>query len=450
MRYKNLFKTLLIVNFAKESVNPFNSALIRILTAYLLAFIFGRYLQKPVVAANLPSNIPLSVVLAITLTIAFFLSGFLFLSISANNSYAGKTGVFKDVVRLMPVPKVVRWIINILPGLILIGIIDIFGSMILIAAAKSIQVNTLLLIGSWTLGLISGFSFSLAPRPKKLVHKGSLFVFVMVASFYLLDKLLVSESQVKLNTLAILIICLLLLPIASLYFIYANGLRIVPGIKSQTEKQIIPNILPHSAWFLVKIWRNIRVRSSFFLALLLNFLTAAVIVIKHKSFEDPFGILLFGAILAATFACEIRGVMRRYFPPEMVLLKGIKGIVKSEIASVILIGILIGAPVMFAVHGQADNGFAFAVYYLVLQSYASLAGLLASTILVPGAGETGSQFFASILASTAVLLLPKAGHFTDVDYSKQFPYWLIAGIAVGIVIYITEIIRRYNHGRSRS
>jgi len=171
-------------------------------------------------------------------------------------------------------------------------------------------------------------------------------------------------------------------------------------------------------------------------------------VLRHKIVSDPYSMLIIGGILAATFAGDVRGVMRRHVPPEIVLVGGAKGIAWSEVRAVIICGVLVGLPMLFALHGQIDDSIRFIFFYSSLQLFCSMAGLLASTLLVPGAGEAGTQFFTGVLATSALIVFPKFAHLSNVAYANQSLYWLVAGVILGWGIFITESLRRRNYGRT--
>jgi hypothetical protein len=182
------------------------------------------------------------------------------------------------------------------------------------------------------------------------------------------------------------------------------------------------------------------------LALSLNVFLASYICIQKKTFNDPLGLLVISGVLTATFACDLRGIMRRYKVIEL-RVKNIKSALQIEAVAATASGFVIGLPLLLAVRAQVTSLTTLISYFVAFQSCCALLGLLAGTLFVPGAGETGNQFFAGILAMTAILAFPKLTHLSDVAYVAQVPAWLAGAAVTGLVIYATEQLRRRNYGR---
>lgn len=448
MRYKFLWRTLLIVHFAKDGSKPFVSACIRLVTGYTGAFVFGFLLAKPIRRIGLPQGLPPAFLLSIALVLGFIIGGFLLLAVSASQTATNKATVLQRIVKLIPLSKVQRWLVAIAPPLLVLGMVGVFGGVLIAFAASAMEINGFLSVLVWTVGLLCGNGCLLLHKPSTLVMKGLVFIGLVISESMLLDKLLTTQSQKAQQIILYGINGAILIFIKGFWDVYHHGIGSQSGERGTQEKQLIPDVLPNSAWFMVKLWRNRRTRAGLLLALTLSMSSAASMLIRHRTFTDPFQLLLLGAILAATFGCDVRGVMRRNTPPEIVLLNGTKGIVMAEVTSVLICGLAIGLPMFMALHASADNQLLFLLSFISIQIFASLAGLFASTIFVPGSGDTGSQFFAAVLSSGVILSIPKISHFSDISYRMQSVCWLMASGLVCGVIYTTELIRRNNYGRT--
>lgn len=439
---------MIVVHFAKQSINPLHNAIFRLLVGFGGAVGLGLIVSGAVKHATLPLDLPLSMLMSMALAVGFIIGGFVILAISSSQSAAQKGTVFQRVVKVMPLSKFTRWILCILPSILVIFILGVFGSIVIYSASKVMMAQWLPISLAWMVGLFCGFGCIILSQPKSTVLKGLLFMTIVAVLLLIFDKILNAQTDTARTNLLRILNVIILFPLIGFFQAYQKGELISSYRQNATEVPLIPKVLPVGAWFLVKLWRNRRTRGSLLLASVLSTTTAVSIILRHKVFEEPYGLLLFGAILAATFACDVRGVMRRNIPPEMVLLNGTRGIVKAEIWAVTFCGILIGLPMLVALNSSVDNPILFIVFFVAIQNFASLAGLLASTIFVPGAGDTGSQFFAAVLASTAVITLPKIGHFSDVTYNSQSMYWIVASFIFGLAIYLTELYRRKNYGHA--
>lgn len=448
MQHTKLFRTLLILHFAKGSVRPFRTAILRLAMTYLCALVFGYLLSRTMSQLTLPTDIPLRVVLGMVTGLGFVLGGLLMLTTQANQNGATKSAIFQRQLRLLPISPVIRWLLQIVPNLLVVGAIAVFGSMLITPISHALQQPTFALLAAWIAGLVSSYGFVLLPKPQHLVNKGVVFVAVIALAFRLLDWMFTSTGLFAVQVGPYVLLIMLAMPIAGLYDQYRHGYALRPSWQASNFAALMPKFIPTKAWFVVKLWRNVRSRNALLLAISLSALTAASIVIRHKVFTDPYPVLLFGAILAATFACEVRGLMRRHLPPEAPLLTGLRGLVWSQLGVVIVVGFVIGLPVFFALNHQAVNSFQFLIFYCYLQAFASCAGLLASTLFVPGNGESGAQFFAAILATSLLLGFPKIAKLSDVPYGRQMPYWIFSAVVLTGGVFVIENIRRKNYGRT--
>lgn len=447
-RYKKLWKTLLIVHFAKDVPHPLNSAIIRLMGGYVVAIVLGWIVAQPIAKANLPPDLPATLLLTLVLLIGFIIGGFLLLVINTAQSGSQRGTAFQRVAKLAPLSKWCYWWIIITPSIVILGMIAVFGAMLIAKIAPQMGVSALQTDGVLLVGLLCGHGCTLLRSPSRLAHKGMLFMGVIILAGVLLDRLLTSYSPVAARVITTIVDVLLGVFLIGFVHAYRSGLRRANDEHNTQVRQLIPTILPMASWLTVKLWRNPRTRASFLLAITLSSISAFIIILRHKTFADPYQLLLLGALFATTFACDVRGAMRRHIPPELVLLKGAKGIVRSEIGTVIISGIMIGLPMFFALQSSTTNSLLFIVSFVSVQVFASLAGLFASTLFVPGAGDTGAQFFAAMVASATVFMLPKATHFSDISVAAQSLRWFVASFVAAMTIYIIELIRRHNYGRS--
>lgn len=443
-----LLSTMLAVHFAKDSSRPLRGAIYRICAAYAFALVFGMLLSRSVARAELPVDVPLRVTAPIIMGFGYIFSGLLMLTMQANQQGAQRTLAFLRTTRLLPIAKPVRYITQIAPSLLVLGVLYAFGVQIILALAKSMQHPGWLLALTLAAGLLAGYGLLLMAWPRTALQKGFLFVAVVSTALWLLDWTLTSNSESAVQAGSYSMLALFSMSLVGLVHQYNFGYELPISEQASQLKPLIPGMLPYAAWFALKLWRNGRSRTAFFLAISLSLLTAISIVIRRKTFSDPYPALLFGAVLASTFACDVRGVLRRHLPPEMPLLHGLRSVVVAQVWTVLCIGLVVGLPVFFAVHSDASNSGHFLLFYVCIQLFASLGGLLASAVFVPAAGETGSQFFAAIMATGLLLGFPKAAGITGASPVSQAPYWLAAAACFSLFIYGIELIRRRSYGRT--
>lgn len=448
MRYSLLWRTVLVVNFAKGTRRPLASAVSRILFGYGVATVLGVMLTPAVRQVDIPAGLPWLLIANLVVLIGFVLGGLISLTMLAAQSAKTRQATLYNILRLQPLPKRVRWLTRTLPSFLVIGMLGLCGGLLLDIVVRTAGYSVMVVVGFWLAGLASGYGLSLLTKSRLVLSKAAIYALLIAGAVMLLDQSLKLDDPRHYTGLAWLVNAICLMPLYGFWQSYrhSNSTHIESG--RSTTLALIPQFVSAHSWFLVKVWRNARTRSALSLALLLNSLVAVVLVIRRIAPSDPHALLFIGAMLAATFAGDVRGVIRRHMPPEMVLVRGLRGMVWSEVRAVLLCGIVIGLPLLFALHRHADNSFLFLLFYLCLQSFAVMAGLLASTLFVPAAGEAGSQFFTGIAATGALVAFPKLAQLSQTSYAKQSAYWLLAGVLLGLGIYIIEIIRRKTYGRT--
>lgn len=441
-----LFHTMLIVHFSKNSNKPIVNVYQKIIVGLFSALFFGVLLSKGIANAQLPIGIPLNLLFTASLTVGFIIGGFIVLTLYSSESISNINNVFSRIVKMLPISKAMRFIIAVSPILIIYILVGLFIGNLIISASNVMLVPPYKLIIGFFLGLLSGYGFILMKQPTKKHRKAFVFIIIVILNSFLFDKLLTIESSNFRSVINIFIDVMLLIPLIGFYDLYKYGINSSVSNNFEIQIQQIPNKIPYYAWFLVKLWRNKRTRSSFLIALCLSTSGAISIIIRNKTFYEPYQLLLFGAILSSTFACDIRGVMSKNQPPEIVLLSGVKGIIKTEYLSAFICGILIGLPMLLALTRSSENVIHFYLFYFAVQLFSSIVGLLASTIFVPTSSDTGGQFLSALLAISLIFSFPKITNIAEINYPAQSIYWIIGSIIFGFVIYLIELIRRKNYG----
>jgi hypothetical protein len=131
MRYRNLWGTLLIVYFAQSAVRPFQSAVLRLSGAYGGLAVVGYVLARSVGRAHLPVDVPFRIAFLMVAALGFTFSGLLFLAV--HQSQEGKHAEFARLTRLLPLGRTLRWLVQIFPGLVLVGLLGVLGAPLVLA-----------------------------------------------------------------------------------------------------------------------------------------------------------------------------------------------------------------------------------------------------------------------------------------------------------------------------
>ncbi len=438
-----IIRTVLIVHFSSQSLSPLFSVVKKLLVGGFIAIFFGSVLAKAVRGAILPFGFPDTVIFCLSLAIGFIIGGFV---VMAMNSIGNQSSVYgySGILKMLGITKFSRWMAMEIPIIIILSFVGVFGSLVINSAATVMLASNVIAISGWLLGLFSGYGCLLI-RLKKRNVSYMLFISIVISTGMLFDNLL--QATVDQNNRTIMVICLILLaPILGHWQLYRRGLSIGESAPRHLTRSVIPNVIPYWGWYLVKLWRNKRTKGSLLIALTLSFSSALVIIARGKAVIDPYQLLFFTAILSATFACDVRGVIARYCPPEIIQLSGVGGLVKSELIAVTTLGLVIGAPLLLALISYAVSPITFIVMYFSIQLFASVVGLMMSTILVPRVSDTASQFMSAALAISSIFLLPRVASFSDKNAVEQLINWLVVSALAMVLIYIIELNRRRKYG----
>jgi len=153
-------------------------------------------------------------------------------------------------------------------------------------------------------------------------------------------------------------------------------------------------------------------------------------------------------MVAAAFASDVRGLIQRYRPPEIVALRGRWFFVASQIQTSLQAGMLIGLPLLLML--LAKPSAATVLLYIAFQTAGTGLGLLASTIFVPQAGELAMQLFAALAPTIALSGILHYGRLASLPPLWQAGAWLAIGAGCMALILLIEIIRGVRHVGTRS
>lgn len=440
---RSLWKLVLISSFGRNSNRPIRVASLRILAASTGALVFGILLAMSIWRAALPQDLPKLFTLAVVTSLSLILSALLQLPLSSGaHGIGNKTS---KLLIILPITKPTRWFVKISPALILNLFFLAFSLPIVIALSHAMLAPVLLAVGFLIVGSLIGISYTVGSWPKKVLFKVVLLIVLILTQAKMLEMAITHPAKLPLICAGILVFDFLLMSG------FLTAFRNVEAVDGNLTSEVWTNRLFHkfikSSWFVLKVTRNRRTRTSFIFCLLLSLMTSIFIHAKHitTSSNDLFFLL---ALLTTTFVSDIRGISRKQKTPEIIALRGVEFFINSEVLAAWTTSILIGLPIyiLILINGGSAT-LSHMMVGLAMQFGATIIGLLLGTIFVSQAGDIGSQFFASFCAASAVFALPK---LIDDKESNiyQLAAWLLAGTASWLIMYIIEF-RRRNYDTSR-
>lgn len=442
-RLVNIMRAILAGNFAKNTARPINTALLRITFAYVTALTVGHVIAGSVGKSPLPTDVPLRVMVVLVSLVGFVLCALLQLP-QGQRQLLSVSGM-RGVLWLLPLRRSERFVASMLPGWVTVGVLVCLGFEVVVQLASAMQLSSWVLQLSWLLGLLAGQGLSIF-FVQQITRSVMMFAIIVASSMRLLQMVYVSDVSMVANYVPYIAIAVVLWP---LYGFVRVAQRTSFGLLPHESKQysaIVPEKLPVSCWMAVKVWRSSRARTSFLIVLGMSVLLAASMIIRRQIVENPYPYLIVTATLAATFCCELRGLMRRTAPPEAVTLRGMRAVLYGEFGVGLVAAWLVGLPLLLALLSSPQTSPYFVTSFMVFQGLGAFAGMIAGSLFVPLQDEVGNQFFAALLASGLVIGLPKLLAFRY--ETGGLPIWQCTGVLMGLgfVSMIIEAVRRKRYG----
>ncbi len=437
-----LSKMAMVAHFGRGNTNqPLLIAKLRLLFISMASIGLAAILQKPILGANLPTNIPWWWLSAISLVLGFAVIAFtqlLIVGVGFSMQHRG----FSGLLQTLPLSLARKWYYSNLPAVFGLVITWVFGGLVLLPTALSLEVNIAVILVAWTVGSAAGFGFLLNYHPRggglKTIYLGVILAFCG----QMLERAASAESKIAYLYVAI---CGLIIAIHLLGWRSIWKQKIRPSSPSKGRSARLPWPVPARFWFIVKVFYSDRLRTSISVALCLSITAALAISLRHTGSSLPKSWLLFCAMLASTLTADIRGLSQKKWPPEILLVRGPVNFVFGQIVSALLLSIVVTVPIVLALASQKNFGLPWGVWelvtcFLLVTGSASIIGLLASTLFVAGPNDVGQQTAAALTATVGDLVTAyiTSSASSTVYYSLR---WLAAGIAAAIIINATEARR---------
>jgi hypothetical protein len=390
---------------------------LRLLAASTASVALGLSLARSLKRSGLPSGLPADWLGAVVMTSGFVLFGLILLSIGTALS---RTDALTRLISTLPLPSSTRRLVVLIPPTIILAITLAFVAPVVMVLNLPFGPAYFLAGAAAALALILAPGFS--PALKALA-----FALLTGAAIWLLTR-----SQ---TALVYLILALPYLGLISRHHIHRSTLPYRRLVR-------LPNRSLPRWWFVLKLVRNRRSQLALGFSLALSIITAIAIAWRGLGAFAGAGWLIMSAVLTAAIACDIRGLSPRHKAPEVEALGGLHYFLSSQTRAAMLVAVLPPLPLIAVLlpHVPAAE---LLSYGLALQTAALMLGLLAGSIFVPRGGDTGSQFFAATLSTSALLLIPKL--FQSQPLGHHTLAWLAVAATAFAFIPIIETLRRHRY-----
>lgn len=410
---------VLTTSFASGTRRPRTTATLRLAASFIAAIFLGLNLAGSLRRSGLPTNLPADWLGALVMTSGFVLFGLILLSIGAALS---RTDALARLISTLPLPASTRRLVALIPPAIILAVTLAFATPVVMVLELPFGPAYFLAGAGAALALVLAPGH--APALKALVFA----VFTGTAIW------LLTRSQPA------AVYYLLSLPFLSL----ASRGHVRPSARPHRRLIQLPERSLPRWWFVLKLVRNRRSQLALSFSLALSVITATTIAWRDLGAMAGAGWLIMSAVLTAAVACDVRGLSPRHKAPEVEALGGLRYFLASQTRAAILIAILPPLPLIAALlpHVPAAE---LLTYGLALQAAALMLGLLAGAIFVPRDGDTGAQFFAATLSTSALFALPKLTGFQSQPLSHHAVAWLAVALTALALIPLIETFRRHRY-----
>jgi hypothetical protein len=409
----------LITSFASGTRRPHEAVVVRLGIATAITLLLGIAAANSLRQAGLPSDLPGPWLRAVVLLAGFALTGIVFMAIGGPRA---QRSVWERLVTTWPVSALVRSSLRLLPAGLALSLVWLFALPVL-ASLNLPGANLAFVLGA-------AIAAWLVTRGHPAAITSLIFLAVVVGSI----QLLVHRHEQLV-----------------VWLVTAAGLMAALSPQRWPAGPTLHLALParplNQWWFVLKLLRNRRTLTALSFGCILTTVSAGFIEWRHLTALGGAGWFMLSAIMSATIACDLRGLSARHKAPEVEALGGLAYFVRSQLRAALPVAIMPALPIAIitSLHSPGSQTVAYAVS---LQLAATLLGLVAGTLLVPGDKDMGSQLFAAVLSTSAIIGVPKL--LTYASLAQLTITW--SGIAASaiILIYLIEINRRRSYAPIRT
>ncbi|HSX29420.1 MAG TPA: hypothetical protein VLE73_02575 [Candidatus Saccharimonadales bacterium] len=426
---RSIYTVAIAHSFGSGSKRPFHAAIARLsmfgIAAATMSLLVGHGLQK------LPlSPVPHAWLLACPASVVVQAAAVCSLVIAMGIMRVDMHERFIRLLLIWPLTARTRWALYMLPSLILVLLSTLLVAWPLAVALTQLGLAVPLIIAAF----IAGCATALALVQSVPRNYSPLLLAWIPCNLWLEYAMLtrIGNASLPLHTRGWYAAAL-----ASVFaLLIALALRTVKRltttlttVQSQTHNH---RALPPAVWFLAKLLRSPSSRISFVGCLAISLFVS--IGARRQGATEPAAISLIGALLAASFATDIRARARRVWPAEITALRGSLNFVGIYLLHAFLGCMLAISPIIFTLttlpyHWSLATG----LHTCLQLSIGICAGASAGSILVPEGRDISSQFTAGIIVLAILFAAPQLSSLQHLPLAWR-------NITDGIVIAVLLVI----------
>jgi hypothetical protein len=304
------------------------------------------------------------------------------------------TDSFARLLKTLPLSPAHRSILLLLPTLVLTGFALLLTTGALMVLMRALAVPMPLVLAGSVVGALCGFGLARGLPVCIGVRLGC--IAAVTYAEYKLSTILYTQKDIHVGAAVAYGMVLAVLVGLCVHTILRRG-----NSPPRTRRGTIVRMpwAPPLFWPTKQLLRRRSMLLSLGVGLLLS--AGLAVLCMRQNAADPSILGLLGALLAGSFASDIRALARRHRPAEITALRGTLYFVCMQAITAYLGGFIIAAPLLWTLAPTIPVGF-------ITQLIVGISvGLLCGALIVPEARDIMSQFLAVALILALLVGLPQ-------------------------------------------
>ncbi len=438
-----LLRTVIISTFGANSSSPAQSAVYKLGLSCISAVVLGFCAREFIRTMGISSDLPPSLVMALMTIFGFLITGLVLFSFGASGIVELRNNDALKVLTLLPVTRPMRYVLHNISALLL----ALFGYVFLLPAA--IYIAGITSVSGWrimltlALGCLSCFALVTATYTRYFFLKFVSFGLVVYGMGRIVNHVFTTQSNIAMLNYVYLLcgVCLLVAVLSAVFlqqYVYRARL---PAAWLRWPRFFIVHF-----WFAIKFLRNKKSQTSFMFSFIVLCLTAWFVRKNSATIAVEDCLRLIAFMTMAVF-CDARITFRKYKSLEAHL-GGVESLVRVQLQSLRLLGVLLGLPLLFVVLATLRDPLLMILTYIALQSLAVAIGVLSGGLFASTPDNTGGQLLSVIIGGCLlyVCLLAMGRNFALPEQALGF---VLLAVTFEAAVWLVELKRQRSYGYVR-
>ncbi len=438
-----LLRTVIISTFGANSSSPAQSAVYKLGFSCISAGVLGFCAREFIRTMGISGDLPPSLVMALMTIFGFLITGLVLFSFGASGIVELRNNDALKVLALLPISRSKRYMLHNISALLLaiVGYIFLVPSALYIAGITSVSSWHIMLTLAY--GCLSCLALVTASFTHNFLLKFASFCLMVYGMGRIVNRVFTAQSNLALlNYDYVLCAVCIVIAVLSAVFLQRYQYRArLPAVWLHWSRRFVVHF-----WFALKFLRNKKAQTSFVFSLIVLCIGALFVRRNPATIAVEDWLRLIAFMTMAVF-CDARITFRKYKSLEAHL-GGVGSLVRVQLQSLRLLGVLLGLPLLFVVLATLRDPLGMIFTYIALQSLAVAIGVLSGSLFASTPDNTGGQLL-SVIAGGCLLY---------VCLLVMGKYFALPGQALGFVllallfegaVQLVELKRQRSYGYVR-